>query len=261
MKYKKILFNLFAMPFLLLHSYFLIPKIYIIYRIFGSRMSAYSDGIPVLNEIIWAIIIIFLSYLVIVLLIYSIFNNIFNNLKRRLTTIFSLAFILISGINFGIFYESMAWFENTFTTEMNFMWGPFDSNDIKRGERVYFGPLTIERFNKDQSTRFEEIFSEIDKDDWILTTISLGLNLRHWESNPVFLYFDEHQTTRLENMNKEALTFLFNRKILKNRTSEIFNAKEPVYQEFWSYINQDSTSTDSPRLKRVYSMIDSIRNL
>lgn len=243
-----------------IHSYIIFPKLYILYLAFNSRDSAYLNGISIIfPEILLSVLVVILSFFFVFLLLYTLFSLIKNRQLAWLKISISLLIcILFYTLRVNI-YGASAWFENTFTTEMKNMWGPtiLGYDEIQRGKIKSYGQLKIDYMTSEESKRLQNIFSDIDTNDWIITTIFLYPMSIHWESHPFFIYFSDNEITRLENFKKEYVTFLFKRKISKDKVPEIYETDNSVYLNFWKHIH-DTTIVDSLELRNLYSKIDSL---
>ena len=205
-------------------------------------------------------LIVVISYILVFLLGLSIYNVI----KHKKWFLYSsIALIVLTIFVFFIpgIYGAYIWMENTFTTEMRVYAGPLPFNQltIERGKVKKYGPLVIDVMRNERTERLESIFSDINTNDWILTTIFITPVGSHWESNPVFLFLEDSQMQKLEMIDKKHINYLFEKKINENKVSEIFEAEDPIYEEFWKYIyDTDSVRNNEEKLNILYAQIDSL---
>lgn len=247
--------------FLTVHTFLLFPGIVILYKIINSRISPYSPK----NKIFYFwddILIMILSYFVIYLMIRFAFYFPWSKKKRTLVIVGYLVVFLFVYLNRNFVYNFNAWFENTFTTQMKVYWGPFgDSWSKPEPDKMkQVGLLKIGVYYPEHYVRLNRIFSDIDTDDWVLTTIGMFNTNSHWESHPVFLFCRDKNIERLEKFKREKLNYLIKREIENGTIEEIFNGEDRVNSKFMSYIMSDSTFDESDKLAELYFKIDSLEN-
>jgi len=143
---------------------------------------------------------------------------------------------------------------------MRNVWGPvpFCDDEYIRGSVKVYGPLKIDYMKDEQVERFEKIFSDLNTNDWILTTLFLFPASGHWESHPHFLLFKNEDIKHLESIDRKYINYLFHSKIEKNNVPGIYKTEDDIYNDFWQYIHGRVGPNDSLIIRSLYSRIDSL---
>ncbi len=258
---KRTIFRITLAIVYLIHTYLYIPGFFILYKVVTcSRISSGSAKETIFNY--WLdIFIIIVSYL----LIYGMIKLAFqytNNLKGKVIT--NVIYILVFSIVFlkwHYIYSFGVWFENTFTTETRIYWGPFSNwTNIRPDSVEHMGPIKIEKNYYGYYKRLAKVFSDINTNDWILTTIDLynKIESSHWESQSPFFRLRENHIERLEQVDRERLNKLFNREIKNGTVERLFNGKDSLNTAFWDYILADSLTNEQETLQLLYKQIDAL---
>ncbi len=257
---KSRIYKITLIVFLTLHTYLLFPGMFILYKMMGSRMSPGCRANDFHFSLYGFLAIMVVSYIVIFLAIRFAFYFPKSIMFRIITISGYLILTYFLCSNYDKIYGFHAWFENTFTTEMKAYRGPCLDfwNKPYNDEISQFLSLQIWTMHPDSYERLSTVFSDLDTDDWVLTTIGMFKENSHWESNPVFLDSREHNIKRLEDFDKKKLTYLVGREIKNKSVERLFNGEDKVNSRFINYIMADSTLDDSSELKILYSMIDSL---
>jgi len=260
------LFLLLFIPVIGVHLYLVYPKGYLLWRILHSRDSAFTNGVSFFGVgFPIAIIIFFLSFVGIFLFVYWC-TYLFRYRKHFIPVGIGLVvLILIWGFHFRNIYAAQAWFENTLTTEMENIWGPvpFYDSEPHRGNVTQWGSLKIDQMQTPVVQRLETVFEQVPRNDWIVTTVFIAPVSSHWESHPPFLYLDDRELHRLEQIDRDVLTRFFTFHIRNHQLSNLFAPVidtsitfPAVYRDFWRYLEGNYSQTDSVFLREYHTTID-----
>jgi hypothetical protein len=244
---------------LTIHTLLLSPGFYLLSVFIDSRTSPYSpkSGLLAYSELFATVLI---SYLILFLAIRFIFYFPRKIMARIVVIFFYIFLTALFTFKYQYMYRFGGWIENTFTVEMKVFDGPFGTLALRPepDKYEYFGLLGVGTYSDDFTTRLSKVFSDIDTQDWILTTVSFFHINGHWESHPVFIFLEEHNLQRLEIFDKPRLNYLMNREIQRGTIERIFNGENHINKMFMNYIMADSFQIDSIQIKVVYEKIDSL---
>jgi len=252
---KKIFLILLTILFLI-HTYLIYPGVYILFRYINSRPAPSLPKNGIQLDFVIAILIFVSSYFIIYFFLKIVFQP---NKIRKFVILVLLALIAFGYWSINIYRFYYGWFENTFTTEKKVFWGPFKPEwviqDSESAQSI--GSLRMLTYSSERAEKLKNVFSDIDTDDWILTTINMHHRASHWESHSNFEFLNDTAITKLENFDKRYLKFLFDKKTSRKTIPQMFDHDQPVYNEFRRYLNLNSIDSDSLILKQLYSKIDS----